>query len=203
MLCLRLWLIDLLWAQIFSQNIQSEAWVSWGGQCLAVREQQSLECSVAGMGEEAVRVDSAWNGPSVGEQGRKDGDTSILSSPHWARLMNFIRENIHQTPPENVQTNSQSEVNTAWSGYFASKWPDLRKITRYPGLNIFDSIESVEIKMADCRHSGPFQNAFHEGLTVWSPRPCSLGLPRLAGLHITWLKWNSFPPRCCIKSKWK
>ena len=38
--------------------------------------------SVAGMGGEAVRVAPAWNGPSVGEQGRKDGDTSILSSPH-------------------------------------------------------------------------------------------------------------------------
>ena len=97
--------------------------------------------------------------------------------------MNFIRENSHQTAPDKVQTNFQSEVNTAWSGYFASKWPDLGKITRYPGLNIFDSIESVEIKMADCRHSGPFQNAFHEGLTVWtSLGPGSLVLPRLAGL---------------------
>ena len=100
--------------------------------------------------------------------------------------MNFLREKIHQTAPANVQANSQSEVNTAWSGYFASKWPNLRKVSRNQGLKIYFSIESVEIKMADCRHSGPFQNAFHEGLTVWSLWPCSLVLPRprLAGLSL-------------------
>ena len=100
--------------------------------------------------------------------------------------MNFIREKINQTATENVPATSQSEVNTAWSGYFASKWPNLRKVSRYQGLKIFVSIESVEIKMADCRHSGPFQNAFHEGLTVWSPRPFSLVLPRprLVGLSL-------------------
>ena len=155
---MRLWLIDLLWAQILAQISRARRELRRPGV-------SNRECSRHGR---VRRWEQTWNGPSVGHQGRKDADISTLSSSHWARLMSFIRENSHQTAPEYVQTNFQSEVNTAWSGYFASKWPDLGKITRYPGLNIFDSIESVEIKMADCRHSGPFQNAFHEGLTVWT-----------------------------------
>ena len=85
--------------------------------------------------------------------------------------MNSITANILETTTKIIQTDSQSEVNAAWSGYFASKWPDLRKISRFPGLKRFVLIESVEFKMADCRHSGPFQIAFREGLTVGSPRP--------------------------------